>query len=260
MQSGRSRPLIGLTTHGRHDGGRYSVAQEYVEAVLRAGAAPMLLPPPPGPRDFEATVQANIEALDAVILTGGGDIDPREFGGRPHPLNYAVDPERDRFELAIATRALATGLPLLGICRGLQVINTALGGTLIQHLPDAGSTTLAHGSTKQSPSYHAITVCAGSQLAMLTIQSDFIAASWHHQAIDRLASALQIAARAPDGTIEAVENREHPFYIGVQWHPELTASTHATQQRLFDGLANAARASRTQPLPSARRATLRAVG
>lgn len=260
MQSGRSRPLIGLTTYGRHDGGRYSVAQEYVEAVLRAGGAAVLLPPPPGPRDFEATVQAHLDALDAVILTGGGDINPREFGERPHPLNHAVDPERDRFELTIATRALATGLPLLGICRGLQVINTALGGTLIQHLPDTDSATLAHGSGEQSPHYHAITVCAGSQLAMLTIQSDFIAASWHHQAIDRLAPGLQIAARAPDGTIEAVETREHPFYIGVQWHPELTANTHATQQRLFDGLVNAARASRIQPSSGGRRVTLRAVG
>lgn len=258
MHTGRSRPLIGLTTHGRIDGGRYGVAAEYAEAICRAGGVPVLVAPLPTRRDFDVNLDTQLGALDGIILTGGGDISPAAFGAAPHPQNYAVDAERDEFEMAIVIRAFAGGLPLLGICRGLQVMNIALGGTLIQHLPETRPSTLVHAGPTHTPSYHAISVVPGTQLAMLTIQQDFIGASWHHQAIDRLATTLQVAARAGDGTIEAVENRDHPFFIGVQWHPELTAQTHATQQRLFDGLVRAAR-TRREPVAETRHPLLRVV-
>ena len=150
-----------------------------------------------------------------------------------------VDEERDRTEIDLAARALATEMPILAICRGAQVLNIALGGTLHAHLPDVVGESVAHRMPPRQPTTHVITVSTGSRLAGILGDTTFDAASWHHQAIDRVAPLLDVVGQAPDGTVEAVEMRDHPWFVAVQWHPELTAATDAIQQRLFDALATA---------------------
>jgi putative glutamine amidotransferase len=240
-------PLIGITTYGRDAEGRFALPVEYVEAVRRGGGVPVLLPP------GEASVEELIERLDGFVLAGGGDVDPARYGGDvEHPKVDRVDPERDAFELALARAVVERRIPALSICRGCQVMNVALGGTLHEHLPDAVGESIAHRPEAQDSDKddaavrirHAVEVEGGSRLADLmgTIRPSPV--SWHHQAPNRVASALRVTARADDGTIEALELPEHPWLIAVQWHPEMSAAEDAEQQRIFDGLVAAARRRR----------------
>jgi putative glutamine amidotransferase len=226
--------LIGLTTYGRGETNRFSLPAPYVDAVRRAGGMPLLLP------SGEAHADALLDHLDGLILTGGGDLDPAWYNGAPHPTIYMVDPERDRHELALVAQTRASGLPTFGICRGSQVINVALGGTLIEHLPDLVGESIAHRLPPREPTAHAVTLTPGSRLAGMLATREFSAPSWHHQAVRRLASGLRAAAQAPDGTIEAIELPDHPWLIGVQWHPELAADKDPVHQQLFDELVKAA--------------------
>jgi putative glutamine amidotransferase len=193
-----SPPVIGITTYGRDESNRFSLPGDYADAVRRAGAVPMLIPP------GETQIDRLITSLDGLVLAGGGDINPELYGGALHETVYNLDSERDKAELAIARQALDSRLPMFAICRGTQIVNVLLGGTLFEHLPDHVG------------------------------EAECTVASWHHQAIRRLADGLQVVARAFDGTIEAVEMLEHPGLIAVQWHPELTAARDPAQQRLFD--------------------------
>jgi putative glutamine amidotransferase len=231
-----SRPVIGLTTYGRDDVNRLSLPAQYVDAVRRAGGMPVLVAP------GEAHAEELLARIDGLILTGGGDLDPALYGGQRHAAIYNVDPERDRHELALVAQIRASGLPTFGICRGSQVINVALGGTLIEHLPDVVGESIAHRLPPREPTAHAINVTPGSRLASLLPTHEFAAPSWHHQAVRKLAPALRAAALAPDGTIEAIEHPDHPWLIGVQWHPELAADQDPVHQRLFDELVKAAAA------------------
>ena len=232
------RPLIGITTKGRGDDGRMKLNARYVDAVRRAGGVPLLLPP--GEPDLEPL----LETLDGLILTGGGDVDPALYGGAMHPRVYDVDAERDASELALARTADAHGLPTFGICRGAQVLNVALGGTLVEHLPDEVGETLTHaprpGSAADDYEHHEVAVTPGSKLAATLDGDSCTGASWHHQAVRRVAPGLEVVARASDGTIEAFEKRDHPWLVAVQWHPEATAAGDPAQQRLFDALVAAA--------------------
>jgi putative glutamine amidotransferase len=222
-------PVIGITTYGRNDAGRYSLPVEYVSAVQRAGALPILIPPgSPQPERY-------LELVDGVILAGGGDIDPKQYGGDAHETLYGVDADRDALELALARAVLARGHPTLAICRGMQVLNVALGGTLIGHLPNVVGEQVLHRKPPRDPVAHAVSVKPGSRLAALA-GIDLEPQSWHHQAIRDLAPGLSAVAHAPDGTIEAVELDGAPWLIAVQWHPELTAHADARQQKLFDEL------------------------
>ena len=229
-----SHPLIGLTAYGRGETNRFSLPAPYVDAVRRAGGVPLLLPP------GEAHTDALLGQVDGLILTGGGDLDPALYGGASHPTIYMVDPERDRGELALVTQSLASGLPTFGICRGSQVINVALGGTLIEHLPDLVGESILHLLPPREPTAHAVTLTPDSRLAGMLGQREFAAPSWHHQAVRGLAPGLRAAAHAPDGTVEAIELPEHPWLIGVQWHPELAAEKDPVHQQLFDELVRAA--------------------
>jgi putative glutamine amidotransferase len=231
-------PLIGLTTYGRNENNRFDLPAEYVEAIRRAGGLPVLLPPE------EPCWQELFRHIDGLLLTGGGDLDPALYGGSRHETIYNLDPKRDRNELALAREAVASELPTLGICRGAQVINVALGGTLIEHLPDVVRDTVPHRNPPRLPTVHPVKVTAGSRLARILAQTELAPASWHHQAVRMAAPTLEIVARAPDGTVEAVEMAEHPWLIAVQWHPELTAADDPVQQRLFDEFVQAARESR----------------
>lgn len=233
-----STPLIGITTYGRNPENRFTLPAEYVDGVRRAGGIPLLIPP------GETQLEKLLPHLDGLILTGGGDLDPKLYGGQAHETIYSIDSERDSSELAITQRALESNLPTLGICRGLQVLNVALGGTLIEHLPDVVGDEVAHRELPHGPIPHPIQIQPGSRLAEITQSQQIETASWHHQALKQVAPGLEVVALAPDGTIEAVELPSHPWLIAVQWHPELTAATDAGQQRLFDALVEAASKNR----------------
>lgn len=235
------RPLIGVTTYHRERGGRerFHVPAAYVDAVRLGGGLPVLLPPG-DPRPDEI-----LASLDGLVLCGGGDLDPALFGGRTgHGAQYSTCAERDGFELALVRGALERRLPLLAICRGLQVLNVARGGDLHVHLPDVVGTQVSHRLSQSQHDVHPVRIDPGCRLAGVLDATRVDVASWHHQAIDRLGEGLRAVAWAEDGTIEAVELPGHPEVLAVQWHPELQARAGSPHLRLFEALAaDAARAA-----------------
>ena len=232
------QPLIGLTAYGRNADNRFTLPAEYVDAVRRAGGVPVLIPP------GETNWKTLVEALDALILTGGGDIDPDHYRGRRHETNYGIDRERDTLELELGRWVMTSGLPTLGICRGAQILNVVRGGQLIEHIPDEVGESVLHRAPPREPTAHGIRLKAGSQLARIFGQEEFEAASWHHQALRGVAQGFEAVGHAPDGTIEAIEMPSHPWLLAVQWHPELTAASDPLQQKLFDALVARARQGR----------------
>jgi len=225
-------PRIAITTYGRNEKGRFTLPAPYVEAVRRAGGVPLLVAP------GETRVEELLEIVDAVVLAGGPDVDPALYGGARHPKLTALDPERDATEIALLRGVLARATPALCICRGMQVLNVALGGTLIEHVPDEVGEQVPHRREDYVP--HAVELERGSKLAAVLGTTACSPASSHHQALRRVAAQLAVVARAPDGIVEGVELRSHPWLLGVQWHPEHTAASDPTQQRLFDALVAAA--------------------
>ncbi len=187
---------------------------------------------PPGERRLDQL----LVLLDGMVLSGGGDIDPASYGGQDHEALYNVSPERDETELAIISKIVSTRMPLMFICRGMQMLNVALGGTIIPHLPDVVGEKVSHRAPPRSPIPHSVQIHSDSRLAEIMQADSVETASWHHQAIEKLAQPLRVVAHAPDGTIEAVELPDHPWLVAVQWHPEVTAADDPTQQRLFDSL------------------------
>jgi putative glutamine amidotransferase len=194
--------------------------RRYADGVTRAGGIPVLLPSVPG-------VEETVTRLDGLILAGGGDIEPARFGARAHPQTGGVRPDRDAAELALATAALEHGVPLLGVCRGLQVLNVALGGTLHQHLPDLVGHA-GHSPVTGGYGPHEVKIAPGSRLAAVLGEAasgemgagEVSVPTHHHQAIDRLGRGLTATAWAADGTIEAAELAGPGFALAVQWHPE----------------------------------------
>jgi len=192
--------------------------QNYAEQVVAGGGVPVLLPPVPG-------VEAAVSRLDGLIMSGGPDIEPRRYGQQAGPRITTVRPERDDAEIALFRAALAAGTPILGICRGVQLMNVALGGTLIQHLPDAVGHD-GHSPTPGTMAEHKVTVGApGSRLAGILGEGAQMVPTHHHQGIGRIGAGLIATAWAEDGTVEAVEI-DGQFALGVQWHPE--AGNHPT--------------------------------
>ena len=204
-----------------------------MDAVRRAGGVPVLIAP------GEPHLDALLARLDGVVLAGGGDIDPRRWGGTAHPSIEFVDQARDDLELELARRVVDDGVPTLAVCRGLQVLNTTLGGTLHPHLPEVVSADIPHRQEPKWTHTHTVEVDAGSLVARVMGTESVAPACWHHQAVDRLGAGLAVTAWSPDGVIEAVELSGHPWLVAVQWHPEMTAADDGTQQRLFDGLVEA---------------------
>jgi putative glutamine amidotransferase len=233
-------PLIGITTSVTVDKTpeRAYVNASYVRAVEGAGGIPVLLPP----YLSEQARRALWERLDGVLLTGGGDIDPARFDEPAHPTVFDVSPLRDALELEIVERALGEGVPLLAICRGLQVLNVALGGTLYQDLPSDKPGPVAHSQAEpRDQATHAVKVLSeGTRLASIAGASEIEVNSFHHQAIKRLASGLREVAWAPDGVIEAVEMDGEGFVLAVQWHPEDLVSHDPAARGLFSALTAAA--------------------
>lgn len=235
-------PLIGVTTYARNEENKFELPATYTDAVRRAGGVPLLLPP------GEAQWRALLEQVHGLVLTGGGDIDPQHYGGSSHhEAIYMVDRERDMSELALGRAAVHGRIPTLGICRGAQILNVAHGGTLFEHLPDVVGEAILHRAHPREPIHHPVTVHEESQLVGVVQELEFTCVSWHHQGLRDVASGFEIVGRAPDGAIEAIEMRDHPWLIGVQWHPEITAAEDPVQQRLFDMLVTKASELMDQP-------------
>jgi len=209
-------------------GDSYSNGLKYAQAIARAGGVAMTVPPLV---DSVQHVAALIGVVDGIVIQGGGDIAPERYGeSRRSDTVYGIVHEHDEFEIAVAQEAVRQNKPLLAICRGLQVLNVALGGTLHQDLGDVLPDRESHWDT-----YHPITVTEGSRLATaLGTLTPERSHSYHHQALKDVATSLAIVARAPDGIIEAVEHRSCKFIVGVQWHPEDDAATTSNQQALFN--------------------------
>lgn len=200
----------------------------YLDAIQRAGGLPVVVPP----WEDDAAVAATIDRCDAMVLLGGGDVDPRSYGQTERARLYGVDASLDRFEIAAIRRAMERDLPVLAVCRGHQILNVALGGTLVQHLDN-------HADHRAV--LHTVGVVAGSRVACSMGTTEPLVMSFHHQAVDRPAEGLRVVATAPDGTIEAVEHESLGWVVGVQWHPEDTAAEDPANQGLFDALIAAAR-------------------
>jgi putative glutamine amidotransferase len=212
----------------------------YVEGVTLAGGIATLLPPQPVDADIADRV---LDGLDGLVITGGRDVDPATYGQAPHPSTDPPARERDAWELALVERAIARGLPLLGICRGAQVLNVALGGTLHQHLPDViGHNWHQAGNAVFNTS--AIQTVPGTRLAALIGESTD-AQCYHHQAIAELGKGLIATAWDPDGVVEAVELPGERFVLAVQWHPE----ERLDDLRLFAGVVAAAAEYATEKAP-----------
>lgn len=233
-----SPPLIGITTYERNAQAAFVLPAFYVDAVRRAGGVPILLPP------GELHLANVLSGIDGLILSGGLDVDPALYDGQPHPKVEPPNRERDATEIELVRRVIEMQVPLLAICRGAQILNVALGGSLIEHLPDEVDESVAHQDEAGEPTAHSISVMAESFLARIVGETLTAPISWHHQAIRRVAAGLSPVAHATDGTIEAVEMPDHPWLIGVQWHPEMSAAEEATQQHLFDAFVAATRAFR----------------
>ncbi len=232
-------PLIGILGYRLVQGrvtlwpwGGFAIPEGYVQAVLRAGGLPAIVPP-------TATEAAGADELagrfDGVILCGGGDVEPHRYGAEPGPSLYGQDAIRDGIELDVVRAAAAADIPTLAICRGFQVVNVAFGGTLHQHLPDVRDAG-RHGIPPADEAVlHEVAVEPSSRLAEVAGSTSVKGLSHHHQGIDRLGEGLIATGRTDDGLIEAIE-RPHWRMIAVQWHPEETAAQDPQQQALFDDL------------------------
>jgi putative glutamine amidotransferase len=241
----RALPLIGLTTSGTVGASpeRAYTNAAYIDAIQHAGGVPVLLPPSlSGPART-----ALWDRLDGLILSGGGDVDPARFGEERHPATYDVSAARDELELDLAGRALREGLPLLAICRGIQVLNVALGGTLHQDIATDPGSPLAHSQSEpRDQATHAVKILAGSRLAAALGRLELDVNSLHHQAIKDLGRGLRAVGTAPDGIVEGAEIPGHPFAVAVQWHPEELVGHDGAARQLFRAVVEAA-ALRARP-------------
>jgi putative glutamine amidotransferase len=227
------RPVIGLTTY--LEPAKFLVWETeaallhrvYVDCVVAAGGIPVLLPP------VSDAYDRLVSTVDGLVLTGGADVEPERYGQEQHATTY-TRPNRDAFEFGLFAAARRQGKPVLGVCRGLQVMSVALGGTLVQHLPEARGTT-GHQPAPATFGRGVVTLAEGSRAAAI-LGRETKTLCYHHQAIDRLGAGLEPVGRAADGTIEAAEVPGE-FTLGVQWHPEQDSD----DVRLFEALVDASR-------------------
>ncbi len=213
--------------------------RNYSESLVRAGALPFMSASL-GP-DLADQL---LNGMDGVLFTGGVDVHPRHFGQEPLATLGKVDTDRDAFELALFHAARERGLPVLGVCRGHQLINIALGGSLHQHL-SAEITTLDHSQKAMAGEpHHTVSLEAGSQLARAFGAAEVLTNSYHHQAIDTVGAGLRVTARAADGIVEGIEGTDGPWLLGVQWHPEMSQARHEQQLAPFTAFVQAVNEAR----------------
>jgi putative glutamine amidotransferase len=223
------RPLIAVTSSEMRDPPPHlrkpqadparremALGMPYLEALECSAALPVVVPPL-----REEALDDLLERVDGLLLSGGPDIDPAAYGQPPHRCLGPTEPRLDAFELALAQAADRRGMPVLAICRGAQLLNVARGGTLIQHLPDVVGRAIEHRQREAADALtHAVEVDPDSRLAEVLGWTEGCVNSFHHQAVDQLGRGLHVTARAPDGTIEALEDPDRPFLLAVQWHAE----------------------------------------
>lgn len=238
-----SAPLIGVSTSVTIDEypERAYVNAAYLRAVEQAGGVPVLL----APQLSVAAREALWARLDGLVLTGGGDVEPSRFGQAPHPRTSLVSVDRDALELELVDCAMRDDVPIFAICRGLQVLNVALGGTLHQHLPDVFGDRIQHSqAARRDVATHEVKVqTEGTRLGTIVGASELRVNSFHHQAVAGLGRELRDVAWAPDNVIEALEHADRRrFVVAVQWHPEDLVGHDAAARALFTAVVDAARA------------------
>ena len=244
MAEDRYRPLIAVVAYhlggdrvARWPEGGYGVPSLYLDALRRAGARTLILAP-----GEEGKPEELLEPFDGLLLVGGGDIDPARYGGTANEHVYGVEPDRDEAEIALLGAADRIAMPTLCICRGIQIMNVAFGGTLHGHLPDVPGLQVHGVPLDESQTIHEVQPEPGSRLAAVTKSPSLACLSHHHQGIDRLGDGLAVTGRTEDGLIESIErivldpeDTQATWMLGVQWHPEETAEHDPAQQSLFDG-------------------------
>lgn len=239
------KPVIGITPSpmvDEHRGERNTLSINYSDAVLAAGGVPIILPPQTGNDDEILSI------VDGLIFSGGGDIRPEVYGDHDyHPKTYGVHDQRDNLELPLIREAIARDMPVLCICRGIQILNVALGGTLYQDVADQFNPEIKHSqsdlSIPASEPSHQVQLTPGS-LAATVYGSDTVPTnSFHHQSLKDVPAELVVVGRAPDGTVEAVERPGSHFVLGVQWHPEMMFKANDLHLKPFASLIEAAKRS-----------------
>lgn len=242
-----NRPIIGITcqldpAEGVRDpnrmNGTHRLKDDYARSVWTAGGTPLLLPTAADPEAAEAY----LDAVDGVLFSGGGDIAPHLYGEEPAQGLGAVDPLRDLFELNLCRLALKRDMPVLGICKGIQILNVAAGGSVIQDIPSVVPKPIQH--VQKAPVWlgvHMVKVESGSLLAEAFGSLTFRVNSFHHQAAAEVPEPFHATSHAIDGVIEGVESRAHRFAAGVQWHPESMGDSLEEARRLFRALVEASR-------------------
>jgi putative glutamine amidotransferase len=251
------KPLIGISPtpnevtfdHGHFR--RYALSDTYTSSVVAAGGVPVILPAHP------EAIDGMLEHLDGIIFSGGGDIDPSYWNEERHPAADGFDAQRDEFEIEAIRKVVARDLPMLGICRGIQTINVALGGTIIQDIPDQVDGARQHrqhldGLDRDTHSHDVAIVEGDNPLFRIHGQRSMTTNSFHHQAIASLAPDLEVIATADDGIIEAVYHPGMSFGLAVQWHPEMLAASAPDQAAIFTALVEAAksRMQAAEPAPA----------
>lgn len=230
--------LIGITTYGRGEkpvtcdsyDSHFTAPSVYVDTVRRAGAEAVLIPP--GGSNHEAW----LDRLDGLIVSGGADLDPALYdGNRAHPELGPVNAERDQFDLSLVPALLTRKLPVLFVCRGMQVLNVAMGGSLHEHLADIYPDNIHQGKGSFWAD-HEVTLDDGSRIAQIVRRTRLTVRSGNHQGVNRVADGLRVTARASDGLPVALERDDHPFFLGIQWHPETRAAHDPLQQAIIDAL------------------------
>jgi len=229
------RPVIGITTYvtpakwGYWDLEASLIPHDYVRAIEEAGGRPLLVPP------SNEGIEETLDSLDGIVFSGGSDLDPAHYGEKAHPETFGIHEERDRAELELMKAALDRDMPVLGICRGIQVLNVARGGNLIQHLPEI----VGHEGHKHDPPGafidHDVEIDPDTTLAKI-LGDRHPVKSHHHQGLDAVGEGLRVSAHAEDGSIEGVEDPERRFAVGVLWHPEASED-----KKLFEALVEQAR-------------------
>jgi gamma-glutamyl-gamma-aminobutyrate hydrolase PuuD len=231
-----AHPVIGITTSRVPTGDRPHdrLGLAYIEAVYAAGGLPVMIPNQSGP-DI-------LDRLDGLIISGGGDFDPATFGAEDQGTYLpGVNPDRDRTELELL-RSAPRDLPILGICRGIQALSVAFGGTLIQDIPSRVETPIRHSQEgERGDPTHAVDVRPDSKLGMILGAQEILVNSFHHQAVDRVPDGFRAVAWAPDGIVEGMESVDRPFCVGVQWHPEDLVGEQDHARRLFAALVRQSR-------------------
>ncbi len=233
----KDRPIIGISTSMIVDKDsmfpgykRIYVNKDYIDSVIQAGGVPLMLPF----CEDKTTILSQAELIDGLILTGGHDVFPHNYGEEPHQKCGEVFPERDEFDYTLLKIAKSKKIPILGICRGMQIINTFEGGTLYQDLSLAQGDILKHWQgSNPTLKTHKVTIDSGSILSEV-YPKEIMVNSFHHQILKSVAQGYKVIAQANDGVVEAIFNENYPFLLGVQWHPEMLHAVCEETQKLFE--------------------------